>query len=93
MDELLDDLLASMQEGVFNNKEELQSVIDSDGIEALYELTDKTAFPDMEEYVKYFSPLKKKTKPYYLLLLQRKIRNQILQHQQWSLLDLRILQE
>ena len=60
MDELLDDLLASMQEGVFNNKEELQSVIDSDGIEALYELTDKTAFPDMEEYVEYFSPLKKK---------------------------------
>ena len=60
MDELLDDLLASMQEGVFNNKEELQSVIDSDGIEALYELTDKTAFPDIEEYVKYFSPLKKK---------------------------------
>ena len=60
MDELLDDLLASMQEGVFNSKEELQSVIDSDGIEALYELTDKTAFPDMEEYVEYFSPLKKK---------------------------------
>ena len=60
MDELLDDLLASMQDGAFNSKEELQSVIDSDGIEALYELANKDAFPDIKEYIEYFSPLKKK---------------------------------
>ena len=57
--ELLDDLLALLQ-GTVEDKETLQGIIDSEGLEVLYESVDPDAFPTVEEYMTYFGELQKK---------------------------------
>ena len=92
--ELLDDLLGLL-EGIVDDKETLQGIIDSEGLEVLYDEIDPDAFPTMESYLSYFGELQKKKKKLEILLLflQRKIRNQIHKLLKWKELDLRILHQ
>ena len=46
--------------GVFNTQEEMQSVIDSEGVEALYSVLPKGMFNSSEEFAETFSQVKKK---------------------------------
>ncbi len=57
--ELLDDLLGLL-EGIVDDKETLQGIIDSEGLEVLYDQIDPDAFPTMEGYLSYFGELQKK---------------------------------
>ncbi len=57
--ELLDDLLGLL-EGIVDDKETLQGIIDSEGLEVLYDEIDPDAFPTMEGYLSYFGELQKK---------------------------------
>lgn len=57
--ELLDDLLGLL-EGIVDDKETLQGIIDSEGLEVLYDQIDPDAFPTMEGYLSYFGGLQKK---------------------------------
>lgn len=57
--ELLDDLLGLL-EGIVDDKETLQGIIESEGLEVLYDQIDPDAFPTMEGYLSYFGELQKK---------------------------------
>ena len=58
--ELLDDLLGLL-EGIVDDKETLQGIIDSEGLEVLYDQIDPDAFPTMEGYLSYFEAHQNKT--------------------------------
>ena len=47
-------------QGVFNTQEEMQSVIDSEGVEVLYSVLPKGMFNTQEEFAETFSQVKKK---------------------------------
>ena len=47
-------------QGVFNTQEEMQSVIDSEGVEVLYSALPKGMFNSSEEFIETFSQVKKK---------------------------------
>jgi hypothetical protein len=64
-------------QGVFDTEEEMNSVIESDGISALYELMPQGMFETPEEFTEVFSEVKKKKS--WILLLQRSLRNPLFQ--------------